>query len=54
MQRLEKKVAVVPGCSFYALGGHENTLRLNYCCMPEEKIVQGITALCATSKENLR
>ena len=28
--------------------------RLNYSCMPEEKIVQGITALCQTIRENLR
>ena len=54
MKCLEKKVAFVPGGSFFPNGGHENTLRLNYSCMPEEKIVQGITALCATIKENLR
>ena len=54
MKCLEKKVAFVPGGSFFPNGNHENTLRLNYSCMPEEKIVQGITALCQTIRENLR
>ena len=54
MKCLEKKVAFVPGGSFFPNGGHENTLRLNYSCMPEEKIIQGITALCQTIRENLR
>ena len=50
MKCLAKKVAFVPGGSFF---GHQNPLRLNYSCMPEEKIVQGITALCQTIRENL-
>ena len=54
MKCLAKKVAFVPGGSFFPNGNHENTLRLNYSCMPEEKIVQGITALCQTIRENLR
>ena len=54
LQCLEKKVAYVPGGSFFPNGGHENTLRLNYSCMPEDKIVKGITALCQTIRENLR
>ena len=54
MKCLAKKVAFVPGGSFFPNGGHDNTLRLNYSCMPEEKIVQGITALCQTIRENLR
>ena len=54
MKCLAKKVAFVPGGSFFPNGGHDNTLRLNYSCMPEEKIVQGITALCRTIRENLR
>ena len=53
MKCLAKKVAFVPGGSFFPNGGHDNTLRLNYSCMPEEKIVQGITALCQTIRENL-
>ncbi len=54
MKCLEKKVAFVPGGTFYPNGGHENTMRLNYSCMPEDKIVQGITALAEAIKENLR
>ena len=54
MKCLEKKVAFVPGGSFFPNGGHENTLRLNYSCMPEDKIREGITALCQTIKENLK
>ena len=54
MKCLAKKVAFVPGGSFFPNGGHENTLRLNYSCMPEDKIVKGITALCQTIRENLR
>ena len=53
MKCLEKNVAFVAGGSFFPNGGHENTLRLNYSCMPEEKIVKGITALCETIKENM-
>ena len=51
---LEKKVAFVPGGSFFPNGGHENTMRLNYSCMPEDKIREGITALCQTIQENLK
>ena len=53
MKCLEKKVAFVPGGSFFPNGGHENTLRLNYSCMPDEKIIQGITALAEAIKENM-
>ena len=31
-----------------------NCIRLNYSCMPEEKIIQGIKALCDTIRENLK
>ena len=54
MKCLAKKVAFVPGGSFFPNGGHENTLRLNYSCMPEDKIIEGITALCQTIRENLK
>ncbi|MDD2482635.1 MAG: PLP-dependent aminotransferase family protein, partial [Lutispora sp.] len=42
---LEEKVAFVPGGSFYPNDGNENHFRLNYSCMPEDKIVEGITRL---------
>jgi 2-aminoadipate transaminase len=42
---LEQNVAFVPGGSFYPNGGHENTLRLNYSNMNEERIIEGIHRL---------
>ena len=42
---LEQDVAFVPGGSFFPNGGHENTLRLNFSNMPEERITEGITRL---------
>ena len=42
---LEEKVAFVPGEPFYPNGGNANHCRLNYSCMNEDKIVEGITRL---------
>ena len=42
---LEEKVAFVPGESFFPGGGHENTLRLNFSAMPEDRITEGIRRL---------
>jgi 2-aminoadipate transaminase len=42
---LEEDVAFVPGESFFPGGGHENTLRLNFSAMPEERIAEGIRRL---------
>lgn len=42
---LEAKVAFVVGGSFFPNGGHENTMRLNYSYMSEDKIVEGIKRL---------
>jgi len=42
---LEERVAFVPGESFFPGGGHENTLRLNFSAMPEERITEGIRRL---------
>ncbi len=50
---IEKKVAFVPGGSFFPNGGHENTIRLNYSNMDEERIVIGIKRLGETIKEML-
>lgn len=54
MQCLEKKVAYVPGGSFFPNGGKENCFRMNYSCMPDEKIVEGVKALAEVIKANLR
>lgn len=50
---IEKKVAFVPGGSFFPNGGNENTMRINYSNMDEEKIVIGIKRLAETIKEML-
>lgn len=42
---LEQKVAFVPGEPFYPNGGNANHCRLNYSCMPDDKIVEGITRM---------
>lgn len=48
---LENNVAFVPGGSFFPNGGKENTFRLNYSNMPEDKIVEGIKRLGAALKQ---
>jgi DNA-binding transcriptional MocR family regulator len=53
VKAIEKNVAFVPGGSFFPNGGHENTLRLNYSNMDEERIVIGIKRLAEAIKEML-
>jgi 2-aminoadipate transaminase len=48
---LEQNVAFVPGGSFFPNGGHENTMRLNFSNMPEERIAEGIARLGAVLRE---
>jgi 2-aminoadipate transaminase len=50
---LERKVAFVPGGSFFPNGGHDNTMRLNYSNMPEDRITDGLKRLGETIKEYL-
>lgn len=45
VKALEQNVAYVPGGSFYPNGGNENTFRLNYSNMDDERIVEGIKRL---------
>jgi len=45
VESLKKKVAFVPGGSFFANGGKENTFRINFSNMSEEKIIEGIRLL---------
>lgn len=42
---MENHVAFVPGGAFFPNGGNENTFRLNYSNMPEQKILEGITKM---------
>jgi len=44
---LKQQVAFVPGDAFFPNGGVENTLRLNYSNMPEERIREGIKRLAS-------
>lgn len=44
-EALKENVAYVPGGSFFPNGGHPNYFRLNYSCMSEDKIVEGIKRL---------
>ncbi|SHH30894.1 aminotransferase-like domain-containing protein [Tepidibacter thalassicus] len=50
---LENNVAFVPGGSFFPNGGKENTFRLNYSNMTEERIVEGVKRLAKVLKEVL-
>ena len=51
---LERKVAFVPGASFFPNGGVNNTMRVNYSTMPEDKIVEGIRRLGELLEEELK
>ncbi|WP_312831839.1 aminotransferase-like domain-containing protein [Sedimentibacter saalensis] len=42
---IKENVAYVPGTSFFPNSIHKNFFRVNYSCMPEEKIVEGIKRL---------
>ena len=42
---IQRKVAFVPGTHFYALGGHDNTLRLNFSASALPQIEQGMGIL---------
>lgn len=50
---LENNVAFVPGGSFFPNGGQENTFRLNFSNMPDDKIVEGIHRLAVVLKDFL-
>ena len=51
VRSLEKKIAFVPGGSYYPNGNKENTLRINYSNMPEDKIEKGLKTLGEVVKE---
>jgi len=48
---IENNVAFVPGGSFFPNGGNENTLRINFSNMPEDRIVEGIKRIGVILKE---
>ena len=50
---VQRNVAFVPGVSFYATGGGENTMRLNFSYANPEKIKIGIERLAEVLKETI-
>ena len=48
---LAQHVAFVPGGSFFPNGGHENAMRLNFSCMPEDRIEEGIARIGRSLRE---
>jgi len=48
---IQEKVAFVPGNPFYVDGRETETLRLNFSCMDEETIEQGIIRLGKSLKK---
>lgn len=53
-EAIEQKVAYVPGIGFFPNGGNHHCMRLNYSCMPDERIVEGIKRLAQVIKNNLK
>lgn len=47
---LKSNIAFVPGGSFFPNGGRENTFRINFSNMPEERIVTGLKCLAEIIK----
>jgi len=54
VKALEKNVAYVPGGAFFPNGGHENTFRVNYSNMSEERIVEGVKRLGEVLREAVK
>ena len=50
----EQKVAFVPGGAFYPNNDQENSIRLNFSNMPEEKIVEGMKRLAKLLHQELK
>lgn len=50
---LEKKIAFVPGGSFFPNANRENTFRINYSNMPEDKIEKGLKIIAEVVKTYL-
>ncbi|KPU45781.1 2-aminoadipate transaminase [Oxobacter pfennigii] len=53
IKSLENNVAFVPGGAFYPNGGNENSFRLNFSNMSEDRITKGIKRLGRVLKEYL-
>ncbi|MEA5152535.1 MAG: PLP-dependent aminotransferase family protein [Oscillospiraceae bacterium] len=53
VKALARGVAFVPGSGFFPNGGNNCCMRLNYSCMPDDRIVEGIHRLADVIKEAL-
>lgn len=53
-ESMKRGVAFVQGSAFYTGGGHENTMRLNFSGLTEDKIVKGIKILGGLLTEELK
>jgi 2-aminoadipate transaminase len=51
---MENNVAFVPGSGFFPNGGNNSCMRLNYSCMPDERIVEGVKRLAAVIKSAIK
>ena len=51
---LERKIAFVPGGSFFPNGNRENTFRINYSNMPEDRIEKGLKIVGEVIKEYIK
>ena len=53
-QALAQNVAYVPGIGFFPNGNNHHCMRLNYSCMPDDRIEEGIKRLGNVIRENLK
>ncbi len=53
-QALAQNVAYVPGIGFFPNGNNHYCMRLNYSCMPDERIEEGIKRLAKVIESNLK
>lgn len=54
MDCIKNNVAYVPGGSFFPNGGNENTFRMNYSCMSDDKIAEGVKRLGVILKKYVK
>lgn len=53
-EALAQQVAYVPGIGFFPNGNNHHCMRLNYSCMPDERIEEGIRRLGDVIRNNLK
>lgn len=53
-EALAQNVAYVPGIGFFPNGNNHHCMRLNYSCMPDDRIIEGIKRLAKVIENNLK